>query len=289
MKNQHLKFLRMGALAALLGAPAAGFGQSILNSAGNFTVLGGTGIVNSGPTVIMSQDVGSTAITGFNPAGTVTNGGAIVTDPAILTPEQTDLTNVQTKLDQMASTEDLSNQDLGGMTLLPGVYSFGGASTLALGTTLTLDANGQNNAVWVFQISSTFTAGANANITMMDFGTNLGMDDGIYWDAGTGITFGADDNILGNFLAGTAITFGDGTNGSGRALGQTIVTLSNNQFDSAPGGSPSGWDSGLRYNNLGNIVPVPEPAAVLWLVPLGVMSLGMWRRSQRTNGKRLAA
>jgi len=252
-------------------------------------VLGGTGVTNTGPTDILSRDVGSTAITGFNPAGVVTNGGVIVTDPAVLTPAQTDLIHVETKLNLMPVTQDLSNMDLGGMTLLPGVYKFDSAATLALGTTLTLDAGGANNAVWVFQIGTTLTTGANANISLINPGTNSGMDDGIYWDAGMGITFGADDLIVGNFLAGTAITFGDGTNGSGRALGQTIVTLSNNQFDSAPGGSPSGWDSGLKYDTLGNVVPVPEPAAVLWLTPLGVMGFGLWRRRRGAGASRMEA
>ncbi len=287
MKTIRLLSLPLCALAACFCAPAAGFAQSILLSTGNFTVLGGTGITNSGPTDILSRDVGSVAITGFNPAGVVTNGGVIVTDPAVLTPAQTDLIHVQAKLNLMPVTQDLSNTDLGGTTLLPGVYKFGGAATLALGTTLTLNANGQNNAVWVFQISTTLTAGANANITLINPGSNLGLDDGIYWDAGTGITFGADDLIIGNFLAGTAITFGDGTNGSGRALAQTITTLANNQFDSAPGASPSGWDSGLMYNALGNVVPVPEPAAVLWLTPLGAFGLILWRR--RTRPTPLAA
>ncbi len=260
------------ALTALLCIPAAASAQTILKSAGNFAILGGTGVSNGGPTDIMSGDVGSTAITGFNPAGTVTNGGVIVTDPAIITPALTDLTNVETKLDLMASTANLSNQDLGGMTLLPGVYTFDVAATLALSTNLTLNANGETNPVWVFQIGSSFTAGANANILVTNL--NVGSDAGIYWDAGTFITFGADDEIIGNFLASSAITFGDGTDGSGRALAQTINTLSDNTFDSDPGASPSGWNSGLMYNGLGDIVPVPEPSAVLWLMPLWRAGLG---------------
>jgi hypothetical protein len=269
--------LPMLALAALFCAPAGGFAQTILESAGNFAILGGTGVTNTGPTDIMSGDVGSTAITNF-PPGTVTNGGVIVTDPAVITPALTDLTNVETKLALMPSTADLSGQDLGGMTLLPGVYTFTGAATLALSTNLTLDANGETNPVWVFQINSSFTSGANANILLTNLNAAPGSDAGIYWDAGTFVTFGANDEIIGNFLAGTAITFGSETDGSGRALGQTINTLSDNNLDSDPGASPSGWNSGLMYNAQGDIVPVPEPSAVLWLTPLGALGLVFWRR-----------
>jgi hypothetical protein len=249
-----------------------------LNSDSGFAILGGTGVTNSGLTDIMSGNVGSTAITGFNPAGVVTNGGVIVTDPAVITPALTDLTNVSAKLALMPSTADLSNQDLGGKTLFPGVYTFTDAATLALGTNLTLDAHNETNPVWVFQIHSTLTTGANANIIMTNTSIAPGSDEGIYWDIGTGATFGANDQIIGNFLAGTAITFGAGTNGSGRALAQTINTLADNNFNSAPGASASGWDSGLRYSNTGSLIPVPEPAAFLWLAPLSALGLVVWRR-----------
>jgi len=278
MKFPRILFPPIIIFTALCWMPTAASAQSILNSDSGFAILGGTGITNTGPTDIMSGNVGSTAITGFNPAGVVTNGGVIISDPAVITPAQTDLTHVSAKLALMPSTADLSDQDLGGMKLLPGVYTFTGSATLALSTNLTLDANNQINPVWVFQISFTLTTGANANIIMTNTSVAPGSDEGIYWDIGTGATFGANDQIIGNFLAGTAITFGAGTNGSGRALAQTINTLADNNFDSAPGASASGWDSGLRYSNTGSLIPVPEPAAFLWLAPLSAMSFVIWRR-----------
>ena len=138
------------ALIALCCAPAWGIAQSILGSAGNFTILGGAAVTSTGVagTTIIGGDVGSAAaVTGFPPA-VVTGGGVITTDTSVVDPALADLTQVENGLAAMPFTLDESGLDLGGMTLLPGVYSF--SSAAMMNGNLTLDANGENNAFWVF-------------------------------------------------------------------------------------------------------------------------------------------
>jgi len=270
MKITRLASLVGLAFAALLGLPASGFAQSILGSAGNFSILGGAAVSSTATigTVISGGDVGSAAsVTGFPPA--VVTGGLVTTDTSVVDPALTDLMQAAAGLSNMTSDADESGLNLGGLTLYPGVYSF--SSVAALDGTLTLNANGQNNAVWVFQVGSTLTTTANSVVTLINPGSNGGDDDGIYWDVGTGITFGTDNQILGNYLAGTSITVGSNTNGSGRALAQSAVSLDTNAINTNGGPNDSSWNSGLMYNAMGNVVPIPEPLIFLWLASLGVM------------------
>jgi len=264
------------ALIALCCAPAWGIAQSILGSAGNFTILGGAAVTSTGVagTTIIGGDVGSAAaVTGFPPA-VVTGGGVITTDTSVVDPALADLTQVENGLAAMPFTLDESGLDLGGMTLLPGVYSF--SSAAMMNGNLTLDANGENNAFWVFQIGSTLTTAANSTVTLIDPGSLGGIDDGIYWDTGTGITIGADNQILGNYLSGTSITLGSGSSGSGRAMAQAGVSLDANQINANGGPGGSGWTGGLMYNAGLSIVPIPEPIVLLWLAMLGCFGLVLW-------------
>lgn len=278
-------------VVSLAGTAASASAQSILKSADGFTLLGGTGITNTGATIVSGGNIGlwpaaTTGITGFFAED---GGPAVITPPGVIIPTgpvtqqgMGDLMQVATDLNLMPSNTNLSNQDLGGMTLLPGIYTFNAAATQALSTTLTLDANGQNGAYWVFQIGTSFTSGANANINIINLGTNLGADDGIYWDIGSSATFGANNLIAGNYLAGTGVTLGAGVNGDARILAQTAISLDSNDIDSMGGPGGNSWNSGLMYQ-MGSIVPVPEPAAVLWLAPLGAIGLAAWRRRAAAN------
>jgi len=257
--------------------------QSILGEAGNFTILGGAAVTSTGVsgTIISGGDVGSAAaVTGFPPA-VVTGTGVVTIDPVAVDPALADLTKVEQDLAAMPNAIDKSGLDLGGLTLLPGVYSFSSAASLT--GVLQLNANGQDNAYWVFQIGSTLTSAANSSVTLIDPGVLGGSDDGIYWDVGTGITIGASNQILGNYLAGTSITIGSATSGSGRALAQAGVSLDANPISSIGGPGGSGWAGALRYNDIGTrIIPVPEPAIIIWLAIFGGLSAGLlWCRSQR--------
>jgi len=294
LKTQNLISLPVIALVALSYISTSAPAQSILQSADGFTLLGNTALTSTGPTIISGGNVGlwptaTSSITGFN----ATDGGqAVITPPGgiidtgpVTQQAMTDLMNVASKLDLMPSNQNLSGLDLGNMTLFPGVYTFDATAAQVASTTLTLDAQGRNGAYWVFQISTTLTTGANANVMVSNLGTNLGSDDGVYWDVGAAINIGADNLMAGNYLAGTSITIdssiGPNSIANGRLLAQAAINLDSDNIISNGGPGGNSWDSGLMYNNLGNIVPVPEPAAFLWLAPLGAFGLVFWRRRGR--------
>jgi hypothetical protein len=273
-------------LAALYCAPAAGWAQSILLSASNFSLLGGTAITNTGTTIISGGNVGlyptaESAITGIPPA--VITGGSIIATGPITEQAQVDFAKAAAGLDLMTSTTNLSGDDLGNMTLAPGVYTFDAAA--ALTGTLTLDADFENNAFWVFQIGTTLTTMTGSSVNVINEGTNGGSDDGIFWDAGSAIVIGVSSQVLGNYLAGTSVTFDTSANGSARALAVDAISLDTNIVNSQGGPSNSDWTGGLTYNLSGQVVPVPEPAAFAGILSLGALGLVFWRRMGRPESR----
>lgn len=260
--------------------------QSILQSAGNFTLLGGSAISSTATvgTVISNGNVGlsptaESAITGFPPA-LITNG-AIIATGGVTAQARTDLITAANGLAGMTPTTNLTGLDLGGRTLTPGIYSF--SDTAFLTGALILDAQGQNNVAWVFQIGTSLTTSASSAVTFINFGSNSGSDLGVFWNAGTTIGIGDANVIAGNYLAGTSITFGNLVNGGGRGLALTAITLDNDQINSF--GGPGGGDltGGLTFGPGNSVIlsTVPEPAAILWLAPLSALGFVLWRRSGR--------
>jgi len=267
MTIKNLFPLPLVAIAALLCAPAPGFARSILLTAENFTLLGGTAITGTGVagTTIKNGNIGlapgaTSGITGFPPA--VVTGGAILSTGLVTGQARLDLITAQVSLAGMAANADMSNIDLGGKTLAPGVYKFTGAA----GQTgaLVLDAQGKNNVFWVFQIATALTTSINSTITVINLGTNGGSDDAIYWNAGSAINIGGNNAIAGNYLSGTSISFGTTTSGSGRALALAGVSLDQNVIDAHGGPAGSDWTGGLVLGPTGNaiIAQFPSPSCI---------------------------
>jgi sugar lactone lactonase YvrE len=268
MTIKNLFPLPVVALAALLCAPAPGFARSILLTAENFTLLGGTAITSSGVagTTIKNGNIGlapgaTSGITGFPPA--VVTGGAIIITGSVTGQARLDLITAEVSLAGMAANADMSNIDLGGKTLAPGVYKFTGAA----GQTgaLVLDAQGKNNVFWVFQIATALTTSINSSITVINLGSNGGSDDGIYWNAGSAINIGGNNAIVGNYLSGTSITFGTTTSGSGRALALAGVSLDQNVIDAHGGPAGSDWTGGLVLGAPGGppaLAQFPSPSCI---------------------------
>jgi type VI secretion system secreted protein VgrG len=220
----------------LLTLPA--YAGPILGSAGSFGVLGGTGAVsNSGPTTV-NGDLGVYSGTSITNTGGITINGfsypgntTVLNNPLSAT-AQTDALAAYNGLAAMAVTQNLTGDDLGGLTLTPGVYKFD--SSAGLTGTLTLNGEGDENALWVFIIGSTLTTAAGpgaASVNVIDTGSN----DGIYWDIGTSATINSDTAFEGNILAfgsppsNSSISLGtDATIGCGSALAATSVTLLSN-------------------------------------------------------------
>ena len=195
-----------------------------LGEAGSFAVLGGSAVTNTGATAI-TGDAGvspGTAITGF-PPGTLT--GTLHSNDAVAQSAQTDLTTAYNALAGQACNTDLSGTDLGGLTLTSAVYCF--SSSAQLTGTLTLDAQNNPNAVFVFQIGSTLTTASGANVVVI----NGGSDCNVFWQVGASETLGTGSGFVGNTLALTSITLTTNATSHGSLLARNgAVTMDTNRI-----------------------------------------------------------
>jgi uncharacterized repeat protein (TIGR01451 family) len=200
----------------------------------SFAVLGGSSVTNTGSTVIIG-DVGvspGTVVSGF-PPGTETGGTLHATD-AVAGQAQIDNTAAYLNLaGQTPVTQSLTGTDLGGQTLVPGVYSF--SSSAQLTGALTLDAGGNSAAVWVFQIGSTLTTASGSSVVLI----NGAAPCNVFWQVGSSATLGTTTNFVGNVFALTSITLVTGATVEGRLLAQNgSVTMDSNTVSiSACGGT----------------------------------------------------
>lgn len=214
-----------------------------LGTAESFAVLGGSTVTNTGPTVI-TGDLGlspGTAVVGF-PPGIVVPPGTIHAADAVALGAQNDVTTAYNAIGSGPQPcppgNNLTGQDLGGMTLTPGVYCFDSSAQLT--GILTLD--GTNADVWIFQIGSTLTTASGASVVFSGGATN---GCGVFWQVGTSATFGTNTSFNGNIIALSSITLNNGaTIVSGRAWARNgATTLDTNAVDAsacvaaaAPGG-----------------------------------------------------
>ena len=208
-----------GSLATTARAGAPQQDLPLLASASNFAVLGGSTVTSTGLSVL-TGDLGvspGTAITGFGP-GTVS--GAIHAGDATAAQAQADLTTAYNAIAGLPCGTALTGQDLGGMTLAPGVYCF--TSSAQLTGTLVLDARGNPGAVFMFQIGSTLTTATNAAVVMI----NGGRPCNVFWQIGSSATLGTGTKFIGNIVALASITLTHGVGVAGRALARTgAVTM----------------------------------------------------------------
>ena len=219
--------LAMVALMAETTAEAAGPGPVGRGTAADFAVLGGSTVTNTGPTVL-TGDLGlspGTSITGF-PPGTV-NGTIHQTDAAALQ-AQKDLTTAYDDAAGRTSTATIS-ADLGGQTLTPGVYK--GAPSLHLTGTLTLDGQGDKNAVFIFQTpASTLITASGSRVVLIGEAQACN----IIWQVGSSATLGSGSFFKGNILALQSITVNTGTTVDGSTLARNAaVTLDDNTISTA--------------------------------------------------------
>lgn len=252
-----------GLLVCSLSALALNASPITLGSAGSYSVLAGSAVTNTGPTVI-SGNLGvspQSSITGF-PPGLVL--GTVHAADANALGAQADALTAYNSLAGVALTQNLTGQDLGGLTLTPGVYRFD--SSAGLTGALTLDLLGNPNSLFIFQIGSTLTTASNSSVVTID-GANCC---NVFWQIGSSATLGTNTAFQGNILALTSITLTTGANiTDGRALALNgAVTLDTNNISSAV------CD---RIDST-----VPEPGSPL-LLGAGLFGLVLLGRSQHRH------
>jgi hypothetical protein len=204
-------------LALALSSSAQAQAPVGLGTTGSFGVLGGSTVANTGPTVV-NGDLGvspGTAVTGF-PPGTV--NGAIHAADAVAGQAKSDLVTAYDDAAGRACNTGLTGQDLGGMTLTAGVYCF--TSSAQLTGTVVFDAQGNPDAVLIFQIASTLTTASASTVSLI----NGAQSCNIFWQVGSSATLGTTTTFRGNVFALTAIAAQTGATVDGRLLARNAAT-----------------------------------------------------------------
>jgi uncharacterized protein with beta-barrel porin domain len=247
-----------GAVAALglmvLAPISPGHAQAPpLGTLAGFGVLAGSTVTNTGFTVIgtaaQPADVGvspGSAVTGlgtFPILGPGTVHGTIHAADATAAQAQVDLTTAYNALVGRTTTVDLTGQDLGGKTLVPGVYRF--STSAQLTGALTLNGLGNPNSVFIFNIGSTLTTASASTVNAI----NGAQGGHVFWRVGSSATLGTTTSFAGDILAQASITLNTGaTITCGAAWARSgAVTLDSNTITTCPivaGGGPGGPGGG---------------------------------------------
>jgi type VI secretion system secreted protein VgrG len=249
----------VNALDQLLGAALPSLG-----TADSFAVLAGSTATNTGSTVV-TGDLGvapGTAITGFPPGNVI---GTTHPNNATAQQAQLDLTTAYNEAAGQACDTDLTGQDLGGLTLTPGVYCFPATSAQLTGN-LTLDAEGDPAALFIFQIGSTLTTASNSSVLLINSADACN----VFWQVGSSATLGTSTTFAGSILAQASITLNTNASVLGRILAQTgAVTMDTNAITVCASGTSVGLSS------FGS--STPRPNIGLWLLfVLGFSGMILW-------------
>lgn len=190
-----------------------------------FGVLAGSTITSSGATII-NGNVGlspGSAITGF-PPGIVTAPYETYNTDAVASQAKNDLVTAYNLLASRPTTQDLTGFDLGGQVLTPGVYSFSDSAQLT--GTLMLDAEGDPNAVFIFNIGSSLTTATDSVVALINSANGAN----VFFVVGSSATIGTTTEFVGTIMALTSISLGTNANiDCGAALARNgAVTLLGN-------------------------------------------------------------
>lgn len=278
MTHKYFRFLASVALAILLGgvgvpllyAPTTSAQSAVpRGTTTTYSVLAATAVTSTGLTVI-NGDLGispGAALTGF-PPGFVA-GATHLGDP-VAAQAQADAHVEYNYLAGLPCGTDLTGQDLGGMTLTPGVYCF--ASSAQLTGTLTLDAQGSCDSLFVFQTGSTLTTSVASSVRVINNPCSANCRGGlnVFWQVGSSATIGTGSQFVGNIVANISTTLNFGASVAGSVFALTgAVTLDTNNISACgtnvpnpnpdPDPDPDPTITCAPKVTGGGQIPVPDP------------------------------
>jgi hypothetical protein len=200
-----------------------------------FAILAGSGITNTGPSTV-TGDVGSFPTpteTGFN---TLTLIGTNHHGDPVTQAAKVDLAAQYLAFQALTPTATIPT-DLNTQVLVPGVYNSLSGTFMNTGT-VTLNAGGNANATWVFQMASTLVTAAGSNVVLI----NGAQAKNVTWAVGSSATLGTTSHLEGNILALTSITLTTGASVHGSVLAQNgAVTLDTNVIVATSAPISTGW------------------------------------------------
>jgi ice-binding like protein len=189
-----------------------------LAASGSFAVLAGSGVTNTGVSVL-TGDLGSFPTPSITGLASLTLSGLNQAGGATAQQAKLDLATAYDAAASRPSTAPLAG-DLGGRTLGPGTYR--SASSIGLTGIVTLDGGGDPDAVFVFQAGSTLTTASASQVVL----ANGARACNVFWQVGSSATLGTGSTFRGSILALTSVTVTTGVTIAGRVLARNgAVTL----------------------------------------------------------------
>lgn len=250
----------LGLLSTMLFATSAlGAPASVgLGSAAPFSVLAGSTVTNTGPTTMFGD-------LGLSPGSSVTGAphvlGQTHVDDAVAVEAKNDLTTAYNEAASRPSNGS-AGTDLADQVFLPGVRTASSSLLLSSGS-VTLDAQGDPNAVFIFQIGSTLITGSNTSVVLI----NGAQACNVFWQVGSSATLGTGTSFVGTIMASATITANTAATIHGRLLAQTgavnleanTITTSNcaSSVSGSGGGTETTTGAGASEGGSGTTAPLP--------------------------------
>ncbi len=288
-KSYRAGLVVLGMFSTLLFASSAlGATATVgLGSAAPFSVLAGSTVTNTGPTTMFGD-------LGLSPGSSVTGAPGVLgqthVDDAVAIEAKNDLTTAYNNAASRPSSGS-AGTDLAGQTFSPGVRTASSSLLLSSGS-VTLNAAGNPNAVFIFQIGSTLITGSNTSVSLI----NGAQACNVFWQVGSSATLGTGTRFVGTIMAAASITANTAATIHGRLLAQTAaVTLETNTITtsncassaSGGGGSEGSGGGGMETTTPAEAAKLAEanvlaeavgsgstPAMTIPLPPIGSRTIG---------------
>ena len=248
-KMFRVGFLLLGLLSTMLFASSAlGATATVgLGSAASFSVLGGSTVTNTGPTTMFGD-------LGLSPGSSVTGAphvlGQTHVDDAVASGAKNALTTAYNDAASRPSNGS-AGSELAGQTFLPGVRTASSSLLLSSGS-VTLNAQGDPNAVFIFQIGSTLITESNTTVLLV----NGAQACNVFWQVGSSATLGTGTRFVGTIMALASITANTGATIHGRLLAREgAVAMDTNTITTSNCPSSASGSGGGTETTTGAVVP----------------------------------